>query len=156
MAGRHRYLGPTNLKLPFKLRVDGASGIVQGDMVAWDGTNKKAITMPTGTGILFAGVSSDDESVSGGSSTTVIDKLTEVGIYHRGVFSFKTTGGDTYLAGDVVYRGADAQTVQKTSTGLTKIGVIELPPDQQLNGVAGGAGVSVTVRITPPWPDAIA
>lgn len=70
----------------------------------------------------------------------------------EGQFRFHTTVGDTYHIGDLVYLGADGQTVQKTSSG-TSVGKVS--SDQRaVNGVIGtnligAVGQDVVITITP-------
>lgn len=123
-----------------------AAVLTSGDMIAWDSTNKKAVQATQATDTDFVGVMRGDGQVySLGRDATEISVIAKAGE----VFEFKTTGSDTYFHGDAVYMGADAQTVQKSSTGSFLVGYVHLPVHQQENGVAGGAGVLVPVAIKP-------
>jgi hypothetical protein len=64
------------------------------------------------------------------------------------VYSFFTTAGDSYVPGQSVYFGADAQTI--TNVAATKvIGTIWNPAG---GAIAGGAGVMVNVLVVPQTP----
>lgn len=148
--GTHRYQGAVLDKLPFELQTTEvlAAVITLGDFLEWDASAKNVIQATQATGTNFVGIAEDEGTVFSLGRT-----ITKFTVRARGMFKFKTTSGDTYVFGDVVYMGADAQTVKKTAAGTFKVGVVFLPPEQQVAGVAGGAGIEVSVALTPNYPD---
>lgn len=74
-----------------------------------------------------------------------------VPVLTKGIVRLFTTVGDTYHDGDTVYVGADAQTITNTVGGLTKkLGYVKLAAG--ITSLAGAAGVTVEIQITPLWP----
>jgi hypothetical protein len=65
------------------------------------------------------------------------------------IASMKTTVGETYKDGTVLYAGADAQTVT-TVAGTHSVGVVKLPNGG--SAITGAAGVEVPVLVIPQVP----
>lgn len=64
------------------------------------------------------------------------------------VYTLFTTAGDTYVDGQAVYYGADAQTITNVAASHS-VGVVSLPAG---GSVIGGSGVLVPVLIIPQLP----
>ena len=120
--------------------------IREGSLVWWDSSAHLAkelgVSDDTNAAHLI-GVASTPSAVS-----SSLDGSTEptVNVQALGVHDLGTTSGDTYHHGDVVYAGADAQTITNTAGMMTnKIGVVQLPAG--VASVAGGAGISVPILV---------
>jgi hypothetical protein len=91
----------------------------------------------------FIGVSRDAYPWVVASGITENPSNPSVAYETDGEFQFSTTNGDTYHVGDSVYLGANAQTIQSTSSG-TSVGVVA--PDQRT--VLSGSSTSTTLPTT--------
>ena len=121
--------------------------VKQGELVYWDAsahivkpldTDAHAATQ-LGVALQPSGVSSSLDN-----SAAIVEKTIAVGFGCKALF--KTTVGDTYLEGDALYIGADAQTVTNTvGANVNKIGVVQHPA--AVSSVAGAAGVNVQVLV---------
>jgi len=145
--------------------VGGAPGqIAAGDLLYLTAAKQIASLNTPGTSnantASFFGVSIDTYPLQIGygiSESAAQNETPSIAFRLDGEFLFFTTAGDTYNPGDVVYLGADGQTISKTASG-TAIGRIPLdlagsPSYVQGNPVStpvvGGVGVQVPVRINP-------
>lgn len=121
-----------------------ASGIVQGDFMQWDLGARVAVPLTAVSGAVFLGVCEDASPMASlGTAARPLLAGGVIRIKSQGIFSMKTTSGETYAHLDPIFMGADTQTVTKVSSGRM-LGRVHLP-----NGttVAGSSTAVVNVRI---------
>lgn len=143
---------------PQQTTIPPLGAIFGGDMVYLTAANKVASLSTAGAtnanAASFLGVSVDQYPLQLGAGVYqgFADGIPRVQVQRAGYFAFYTTAADVYAAGQVVYLGANGQTVQKTAAGVA---IGKVAGDQRQVGVAlgntitGGAGVRVVIQITP-------
>lgn len=121
------------------------SGASQGDMMQWDATARQLTNNTMGSGSVFVGVNEDCSPAAGiGTSARPLTNNRQR-VKMGGIHKFKTTAGDTYGHRDIVYQGADQQTVSKV--GSTRaIGLVWI---EDGTTVSGATGTEVPVLILP-------
>jgi len=135
--------------MPYPIDTGGTYGFNQGDMLCYDtSAHYVKVVSSDATAAYFCGVAGDGPYIQPYSTKEYAD---QVAVRTRGVFRFKTTAGETYLDGQAVYIGADAQTVSNTASagGGTSypVGVVKLPVGiTSLLAAVGYVEVHITVR----------
>lgn len=153
MADVQRFLRPVS---PERYRIDqtGTNPISFGDLLSWDTVNRFLIRLAGGAGLKFVGVAMGRIPIASNidNVTTILE--TDVNVFDRGIFFFKTTAAQSYEHGDPVKIGADAQTIL-LATPVTDadeiIGFIWKPTDSA--ATTGAAGVSVQVAVMRRFPN---
>lgn len=134
----------------FQTDQTGANDFNLGDLLYMDTSahQAKPLINSDANAATFCGVAMNGSFVNVYGTKKYFDL---VPVLTKGVVRLFTTVGDTYHEGDPVYVGVDAQTVTNTVGGLTKkLGYVKLSAGQ--TSLAGGAGITVEVQITPLWP----
>lgn len=148
MANIYRYLRKA---YPESYRVDtsGSNNVQLGDMLQWDGAGPYAKAMVAGQEQYFIGVSDGVAPTPTSNIDNASGKIDSVLVYSHGIFSFKTTVGESYNHGDPVKCGADAQTVSSAAV-TTGIGYVWRPLASA--ALTGASGVEVDVAIVSRFP----
>jgi len=158
---------------------DIADVIHQGDIVAWNSV-LAAVVAATGaaTGLQIIGVAEGSFPTTSGLDAAPVAAGNAQGkkvlaVRRTGMYYFFTTAGDNYNPFDVVYLGADAQTITEVATGSTAVGYVapenfivgnpQANFDGKLGGtfgpspfpIAGAAGKRILVRFVAAFPSAI-
>ena len=117
--------------------------IHQGDLVYLNGGKAKALDTD-GNAASLAGVALQPSAVSSSidNSSAPAQKAIQVGCGL--VAELKTTTSEVYADGDLVYIGADAQTVTSVA-GSNPVGRVLLPSN--VSSVTGASGVTVDVLV---------
>lgn len=137
-------LGTKRIQYP----CDNSTGAIKaGDLLWQDGSTYLAKPLDTDAhAASFIGVAAGPSVVSSGIDNATVPAEKVVQADSEGIFSMKSTAGDTFHPGEAVYIGADAQTVTNTVGTMTHpIGYVVLPIG--VLAVVGGAGVDVTVYL---------
>ena len=144
-------------KLNYPLIADGTFDFNQGDLLYFDASAKivKALDSDAHAAYLcgvalrpsfLAPYTAQNLAAGPGIQKNYYqDALVGIGC----IASFKTTVGETYEDGTVLYFGADAQTVT-TVAGTHSVGVVKL--NSGGDAVTGAAGVEVPVLVIPQIP----
>jgi len=133
---------------------DSSSTIHAGDMVYRDATayTLKPVTSDANAQY-FKGVSLDQYPMDVYGST-LTEQQTQIAVQGIGEFEMKTTAGEVYHPGELVYVGADAQTVTKVA-GTYAVGSVS-DYAATVAGLTGAAGVKVKVNIRRRQPSDVA
>lgn len=122
---------------------DATFPIAQGDLVYWDSAAKicKKLVASDANAANILGVALKASKVN-----SSIDASTEpnVTVGFGCIAELKTTAAQTYNHGDLVYSGADEQTVT-TTAGTNPVGVVQLV--SKGSAITGAAGVLVQVLV---------
>lgn len=118
--------------------------IAEGDLVYWDSSAHLVKKLDTDAhAATLLGVALKPSAVS---STIDSSSEPDVSVGYGCIASFFTTAGETYNHGDLVYIGADAQTILNTTgPNVNPVGCIQLKSGQA--AVTGAAGVKIQVRV---------
>lgn len=142
-------------QLTYPIDTSGSFDYNQGDMLMQSAVGGAAKPLDTtGNAQYFIGVAAKSSylalTVSQQTGSIVKNYNQQSLVYNKGVFSFKTTVGETYLDGTLVYLGADAQTITTVAGGGTSIGKVKLSQGQ--TSITGAAGVIANVAIVVQLP----
>ena len=144
-------------KLNYPLSDGGSFDFNQGDLLFFDAAAKYVKALDTDANAAYlAGVALRPSFLAPYTAQNLAagpgiqknyyqDALVGIGC----IASFKTTVGETYEDGTVLYIGADAQTVT-TVAGAHSVGVVKL--NSGGDAVTGAAGVEVPVLVIPQIP----
>ncbi len=139
-----QYLRVTN---PVNYLVDTAVTpiIPDGSFVKWDTTALRLVPQATGAAADCIGVTEGVLPISSNidNAPNLEDQMK---VREVGEFQFKTTSGDTYEHGLALGVGADSETVKLDATAGNLVAIVWLPQGQS---IAGGAGVTISVKIKP-------
>jgi len=149
-TNKYNYLEPGEPSI-YKADTSGSNDIAMGDMVSWYAAGPYVKPLANGAEALFVGVSLDVAPTPTSNIDNAAGKIDHVLVHAKGVFSFKTTAGETYGHGDAVKCGADAQTVTNGSVAVDDIiGYVWRPNESA--ALTGAAGVSVDTMIARRFP----
>jgi hypothetical protein len=123
--------------LNYPILKDGNGDINAGDLVYMDTTNHYAVAATTDAHCQYLAGVAKDTSYKSPFGTKVYDP--SVAVKSKGIVRLKTTSGETYYHGTVVYIGADSQTVT-TVAGTYGVGIVWNP-----NSYAGISGTTTAV-----------
>jgi hypothetical protein len=93
--------------------------IYQGDMMAWDATNKRAVTITVSgapSGATFLGVADHTNPVVTTGMLTSDFQDTRMNVVQQGLVQMIAEATETYYPFDTLIVGSDPQTVKKGST----------------------------------------
>ncbi|MBL0233234.1 MAG: hypothetical protein IPQ08_06175 [Chitinophagaceae bacterium] len=134
--------------LQHQAKVNNTTAAVKaGELVYWDASAHLAKPLDTDAhAATILGIALQPSAVSSSldNSSAPLEKTIQVGYGVKALL--KTTAAETYLEGDLVYIGADAQTILNTTgANVNPVGIISHPAG--VSSVTGAAGVSVQVLV---------
>ena len=119
--------------------IDPTETILQGDLLKWDGTARKATKMTAAAdGATFMGMSDHTNPQASAGSTTSDYTKSYLNVVQSALVSLIAGAAETLYPFDIVEMVTDAQHIQKTITAANVVGVVD-------PGWAGTAGKLVAI-----------